>query len=81
MKYSKNITSELKSLGFFFIYDNSKESDDEDLKYEVWKNGCIEITIEHSPSQKVIVDLMTTDNPIKIASRKELELITKIVNR
>jgi len=81
MKYTKNITNKLKLLGFNFDYNNDGNGDDTNLRYEVWRKGIIDVTIEHSPDPRVIFMLSECDRDLKIRNINELSLIDKILNR
>lgn len=45
IKYTKNITNKLKSMGFEFCYEQEKH---DEAEYEVWIKGVLEVTVGHT---------------------------------
>lgn len=81
MKYTKNIGNKLKILGFDFVGNNDAfKNDAENLSYEVWRKGNIDVTIEHSPGKVVYVEVPELGVYPVCQSLKDLRLLDKMIN-
>lgn len=80
MNYTKNTPLKLKALGFEFFYSHEEtETETENLHYEVWKKGVIDVAIEHVPGKKVLIDITETDG-VDCKSLEDLCLLDKMIN-
>lgn len=82
MKYTKNITNKLKQLDFVLELDSNHlppEACDDNLHYEIWRKGVVEVTVEHSPGKLVQVDLVANDCSLNIKTIEELDTLTKLL--
>lgn len=78
MNYTKNTPLKLKALGFEFSYSHEKTGK-ENLHYEVWKKGVINVTIEHVPGKNVLIDITETA-VVDCKSLEDLCLLDKMIN-
>lgn len=76
MKYTRNITNKLKLLGFEYNY----ESDDENLLFEVWSKGALEVSINHTI--KIInISVPEPVDMVKCTSLDHLKILDKMLNK
>lgn len=76
MKYTKNIGIKLKLLGFDFSY----EHEDEEIKYEVWGKGSIEVTVDHT-NREISTIINEMHEELNIKSLDQLEQLSKLINQ
>lgn len=80
MKYTKNICNKLLNERFKFAYDNADSEDDDGLHYAVFRKGNIECTIEHSPTRKVIFNIVDSDISLNIKSIEDIRKANQLIN-
>lgn len=79
MDYTRNAPLKLRAIGFEFSYSHKSIKSNAPLHYEVWKKGIIDVTIEHIPGKKVIIDI-TEIYGVKCNSIEQLVLLDEMIN-
>ena len=79
MEYTKSAPLKLRAIGFEFFYSHKSTTTNDPLHYEVWRKGIIDVTIEHVPGKKVIIDITETDG-VKCNSIDQLVMLDEMIN-
>lgn len=74
MQYTKNFGNKLLNRGFKFKYNHA----DAEINYDVYENGCIDITVDHT-NKEIVVDLLVDSETIELSSFSHLESLISLL--
>ncbi|MCO5229581.1 MAG: hypothetical protein M9958_00355 [Chitinophagales bacterium] len=85
MIYTNKLRSQIEDMGFEMILDSLDiPGDDVELHYEVWSKGCLEVTLQYTPTTVAEAGLAHKEYgfmPLKEdLSLTELRQLDKIIN-